>query len=155
MNYGTKFEATLANSWVASSLNLVRMKITETGEEKPCDERVDTDNFRIFNELKSTGNESFKIREIKKHQMKALFQWDLKFKDSASIVSIEFRKTSTAYIVSFTSLIKYVHTENLSEITPKNIEENILHYKLKFKNDIYVINADFLKFLEKCKEAKA
>ena len=65
MNNGTIFEAILAKSWVASSLNLVRMKITETGEEKPCDERVDFKDFKIFNELKSTATNSFNIKNLK------------------------------------------------------------------------------------------
>jgi len=144
VNNGTIFEAILAKSWVASSLNLVRMKITETGEEKPCDERVDFKDFKIFNELKSTATNSFNIKNLKAHQIKSLVYWQKKFKNNLSFVSIEFRKSNTLVIVNITDLINLSIKLNKNTITLKDFENKC--FKVIKEKKLYNLK-DFEKFL--------
>ena len=146
-NVGTKFEAMLKEAWLASNLELVRMKITETGEEKPCDERVDFAEYRVFNELKSTQNKSFDLKQIKRHQLLSLYNWDKKFKDSIGLVSIEYRTYNISYIIHIIDIIK--HGKKTDKLTTADIE-NMKHYKAPFNNKkgTYDIKKDFLKFLQ-------
>jgi len=144
-NIGRSFEAILAKSWIASGLKLVRMKITETGEEKPCDERIDFENYRVFNELKSTTKEYFDIKNIKKHQLKSLFEWDGKFKNSVSLVTIEFKNYDEAYIIDIKQLLEMCREAN--KITRLMLEK-AYHYKLKKRGDVYRIDQTFILYLE-------
>ena len=144
MNKGLKFEATLAQSWVASGLKLVREKFTDGAEEKPCDERIDFEDYRIFNELKSTDGHTFNIKQIKPHQMRNLYSWGHKFKNCVSLVSIEFKKFDVAYIINFYSLIDYCKFHKINKIDPDDCEK-MEAYKLYAKGDIYLITCNFEK----------
>ena len=144
MNIGTQFEATLAKSWVASGLNLLRLKITETGEERPCDERIDLDNLRLFNELKSVQGDTFNVRLIKQHQLKSLYVINNKFKDSLGLIFIEFRKHNIVKVIDILSLLNYIKINESMSFR----YNSSLGYNLVKNNDIYLINNEFVKHLE-------
>lgn len=143
-NSGTLFEATLAKSWVASNIPLIRIKLTETGEERPCDERVDLENLRLFNELKSTSNDTFSIRQIKPHQLKSLAHLNKKFKDTLGLVFIEFSKYNIVKVIDIMSLLTY--SKNTGCMSIKS--NTSIGYNLVRKGDIYLITSDFIKYLE-------
>ena len=148
-NNGLQFEATLALSWVASNIPLVRMKLAETGILMPCDERIDFEEFRIFNELKSTKDTKFSLSQLKEHQLQSLYNWHNKFNNSLGLVTIEFRSIHTAYIIDIETLITLgTDGATTNTITPGIIEEYD-NYKLRHKGNIYVIKKDFLNFLKK------
>lgn len=144
MNVGTLFEATLAKSWVASNLNLVRLKLSETGEERPCDERVDLDNLRLFNELKSVQGDSFNIRLIKQHQLKSLAGLHKKFDNSLGLIFIEFRKHNIVKVIDIISLLNFVKKEKSMSFK----YNNSIGYNLVKKQGIYLITNEFVKHLE-------
>jgi len=145
MDYGRKFELALAKVWASSGLNLVRMKITETGEERPCDERIDFNNFRVFNELKSTGNIKFSIKQLKRHQLESLYHWHFKFKSAIGLISIEFRRLDTVYIIDILTLIRLGATMN--SISSGDIEE-VNHFKISKHDGDYALKYGFIKYLK-------
>lgn len=149
-NKGLEFEAVLAKSWAASGINLVRQKITENGEQKPCDERVDFDNFRLFNELKSTQNKKFDVRKVSLHQLRSLRDWHKKFGNSIGTLCIEFQQFKRAFFVDIETLSKYFTNKDNSILAVEEIK-SILHYEIKSNGEYYIINDDFLDYLRKIK----
>ena len=149
-NKGLEFEAVIAKSWTASGINLVRQKITENGEQKPCDERVDFDNYRLFNELKSTKNKSFDLRKVSLHQLRSLRDWHNKFSNSIGTLCIEFQQFETAFFVDIQT-IEGIFTEPGRSSSVITIEEikSVNHYEMKKAGAYYQIKPDFLEYLEK------
>lgn len=143
-NNGIEFEATLAKSWVASNLPLIRIKLTETGEERPCDERVDLKNLRLFNELKSTKHDYFNIRQLKPHQLQSLMTLHKKFSNVVSLVFIEFMNENIVKVIDIFSLVTFIKKGQKSAI---KVTDNI-GYNLVRKGDIYLITQEFVNYLE-------
>ena len=140
MNKGLAFEAALRKSWVASKVNLVRMKITETGEEKPCDERLDFKFCRVFNELKSIDKRSFNIKQLKLHQIRVLYHWHLKFSDSISLVSIEFKSYDTMFFIDIKTLILLSSELNKNSISIEEFRRSNNCLEVKKQKGVYVLH---------------
>lgn len=154
-NKGLEFEAVIAKSWTASGINLVRQKITENGEQKPCDERVDFEDYRLFNELKSTQNKKFDLRKVSLHQLRSLRDWHKKFSNSIGTLCIEFQQFETAFFIDIQT-IEDIFTEpgrSSSVITIEEIKK-FEHYEVKMAGAYYNIKKDFLEYLERIKRRK-
>lgn len=150
--HGKQFEKTLANSWVKTGWNLLRMNITDTGEEKPCDERVDFNNYRLFNELKSTKSKKFNVSQIKKHQMKYLVEIPKKFDNAIGLVFIEFYNKDKLIVVHILNLIK--HCKNVLSTSFTLEELSKIGKVISKKGNYYNFDKSFFKFLDKCLKEK-
>ncbi len=136
--HGNEFELTLAKSWVASNLNMTRLKLTDTGEERPADEILNFENHRVLNEVKSTKKDFVHINLFKGHQLKSVFRFHNKFKDSVGIVTVEAHSKSEVYIMSIIKMMKMFSKTN--KVDMKAFKENcdFIAYK---KGDIYNLSA--------------
>lgn len=144
--HGKEFEDTLAKSWVSSNFKLVRLNITDTGEERPADELVIFEDYTLFNELKSTTSNKFKIRNIRPHQLKSLYNLSDNFRNIISFVFIEFKKKNIVGVVEIKDLIQYCKENNKKYLRTNDfVDIGTLLYK---KGNIYELTKSFLWWID-------
>lgn len=153
MNSGLEFEKTLARAWVLSGIKLVRMKFTEAGEQRPCDERIDFENWRVFNELKTTTKKYFDVKQLKQHQLKSLALWHKKFENSIGLVTIEYSMFNTLVFISITDFIKLISENNYTKLCLLDFS-GYTHKKYEKVDGEYRITEEILKMFERIKPCK-
>jgi len=137
--HGKDFEKVIAQSWADCGYNLERMNISDDGQEAVADEVVISDDFTLYNELKSTKAESFKLSGLKIHQIRSLAKLSTKRKNIRSLVVIEFVKHETVAVFSIREIVNIIKSGTSSVKYGKIRDLNCLI--LKKKNNKYPVSS--------------
>ena len=113
---GDDFQLEVANAWKAVT-GAWRMRIRDGGNgERPADEIVLLDKFRILSEIKSTKATSVNVTNlIEDCQVRGLLGFEQMNKHNVGVVIIKFRSYDTYVVVRMRCIVDFIkHIQQLS-----------------------------------------
>jgi len=106
---GNDFQDDIAMSW-SFCTNSWRMRIRDGGHgDRPADEIVVLDKFRVLAELKRTQSNTFKLKAlVKTNQINGLLAFDKLNYYNVGVLIIHFSSIDECYVVRIAELLKYI-----------------------------------------------
>ena len=108
MNIGKKFEQTIYKSWEKCGLDVIRLRLTDSMAERPCDDLIIGKESTLFIELKSTSKARFDFRNIGTHQIRCLKYLHGKHGGTYGLFFIEFTQHDKMVAISIPTLLDFI-----------------------------------------------
>lgn len=135
---GERFEKEIAESWQQVPKSW-RLRIRDGGGgDRPGDEIVVLDKFRLLCELKCTNKKTFSMSLIRPGQIQGLMAFSKCNRLNLGLVFIKFEYTQELFIVHIFDLMKWISMNETLSISRNEFDENILkNIKMERCKDIW------------------